>query len=95
MKEYSRPVRVTASGLALDRPCRVSGITITAYSKGDSVIHLKDGATGQRIWSGEADSSSSSFSRAFIPPMRFFYGLYVEFDQSDVGTIVTCEVLEK
>ncbi len=95
MKDYSRPVRLTASGYAYNGPCRISGITVSSTSKLDTVIHLRDGATGQRIFTADGDSSSSAYSKGFSPPMRFFHGCYVEFDSSDSGSVVSVEVIAK
>lgn len=77
MKLYSRPIRLTATGTALDRPCVVSGITIVAVSA-DTLIDLRDGgAGGQIVWSGEADNAASSFGKTFDPPLKFFHNLHV------------------
>lgn len=74
---YSRPIRVTASGTAVNRDTRLSAVNVTAQAF-DVTVHLNDGAGGQRLWTIEADNAAGSRPQSFAPPLRFRNGLYVE-----------------
>lgn len=91
---YSRPIRRTTSGFALERPTTVSGITITAVTS-DTLVNLRNlSAAGDILWSGEADNGASSFSRTFDPPIKFDHKLYIEFVSSGAQSSCTVEVIE-
>lgn len=90
---YARPIRMTASGQAINRPTLLSGITIHATGA-DANVHLRDGgAAGPILWSGEGDNASSSLGRPFTPPLRFFHKIYVDFD-GPANSSCTLEVVE-
>jgi hypothetical protein len=94
MATYARPIRLTASGTAINRPCVVSGITVVGPTA-DTLIHLRDGgATASRIFSVEADNATASFGRTFNPPLKFFNNVYVEFESSGASSSCTIEVCE-
>ena len=91
---FSRPIRLTASGVALARDCQLAAYSIVTGSV-DLVIHLTDGAGGQKLWSVEADSAASSPNMSFGSyPLRFPNGLYVEFSQPEDNTSVSLAVVE-
>lgn len=92
---YSRAIRRTTSGIALNRATLVSGITVTAPTA-DTLVNLRDGgAADSIIYSAEADNATSSFQKTFNPPLRFFNKVYVEFAGSGAQSSCTIEVCEK
>lgn len=92
--EYSRGITVTKSGIAFNRATKISGITITAVTA-DTLIRLRDGdVAGPIVWQGEADNATSSLSKVFNPPLRFFHKLYVEFVSSGSESAVSLEFIE-
>ena len=94
LMDYSRAIRVTASGVALNRPtsvCAVTGRTGTT----DAVILLRDGgATGAVMWDFEVDSSDSSPCHTFNPPIRFYNNVYVEIQCPAGNVAVSLAVVE-
>jgi len=91
---YARGVTVTESGVVLNRPTKISGITITAVTA-DTLVKLRDGeAGGPVVWQGEADNAGSSLGRSFVPPLRFFHKVYVEFASSGANSGVSIEFVE-
>ena len=94
MELYSRGIVMTASGQALNRPTRVSGITITAVTS-DLFVQLRDGsAAGPVVWQGEADNAASAFAKTFTPALIFKHKVYVTMSNSDANNSVSLEVLE-
>jgi hypothetical protein len=92
--EYSRGIVMTASGQALDRPTKISGVTIVAVTA-DTYIKLRDGTSiGAVIWEGEGDNATSSLTKTFDPPLRFYNKLYVQFVSSGANSSVSLEVIE-
>jgi hypothetical protein len=78
-QDYSRPVRMTESGQALNRATRVSTLTVNAVDQ-DTIVNLRDGnAAGPILWTAEADNASSSYTQNFNPPLIFANKLYIEF----------------
>ena len=90
---HSRGIRLTSSGVALARATTVSGITIVAITV-DTLVKLRDGGVaGPIIWEGEADNATSSLTKTFNPPLKFFHSLYVEMT-GDATSSVSLEVIE-
>jgi hypothetical protein len=76
---YARPIRVTASGTAIDRPTRVTALTVNAVDQ-DCIVNLRDGGSAGAIyWTVEADNASSSPTQSWNPGLNFLRNVYVEF----------------
>jgi len=92
--DYSRGIVMTASGQAYNNPTTVSGITVVAVTS-DTFVKLRDGnASGPVVWEGEADNATSSLTKSFNPPLRFYHKLYVEFVSSGANSAVSLEVIQ-
>jgi len=92
--DYTRAIRLTASGQALDRPTRVSALTVTPVDA-DCMVHLRDGgSSGPILWSAEADNAASSYSINFNPPLLFEHKVYIEFASKGSKSSVCVAVIE-
>ena len=92
---YSRPIRVTASGVALSRDTRLAGYSILTGSNDLSINFRDGGSAGAILWSVEADAAASSPQMNFGSyPLRFPNGIYVEFSQADGDGAFSLAVVE-
>lgn len=95
LERYSRPIRMTASGVAINRPTKVNALTVNAVDQ-DCIVNLRDGGAGGAIyWTLEADNAASSAIAQFDPPLRFFTNVYVEFVAKGNNSTVCIAVTEK
>jgi hypothetical protein len=75
---FSRAIRLTSSGVAIDRPTVVVSFSVKP-NKSDVIARLRDGgATGPIMWDAEADSASGSSNQTFNPGIRFYKNVYIE-----------------
>jgi len=94
LMDYSRAIRVTASGVALNRPTRVSNVTVRPGG-GDTVVFLRDGgAAGPILWDVEADNASGSHGETFNPPIKFDRNVYVDFTEQGANSSCCISVIE-
>jgi len=74
---YSRPIRVTATGVALNRPTLLSALAVTGIDR-DVLCILRDGGpTGQILWVSEGDNGAGTNPQSFDPPIRFYHNIHV------------------
>jgi len=76
---YERAIRMTASGLAINRPTMVTVFSVNAVD-GDCLVYLRDGgAAGPIMWAIEADNAASSPTVNFNQGLKFDRNVYVVF----------------
>lgn len=74
---YSRAIRVTATGVAINRPTLLSALAVTGIDR-DVLCILRDGgATGAIMWVAEGDNGAGTNPQSFNPPIRFYTNIHV------------------
>jgi len=74
---YSRPIRVTTTGVAINRPTLLSALGVTGID-GDLLCILRDGGAGGAImWVAEGDNGAGTNPINFDPPLRFYTNIHV------------------
>ena len=99
-QNFSRPIRISGNGNAtnqavLARATRISVISVKPGGQ-DVVVTLRDGISGQPLWTVEADAASGSHMDSFPHPLLFPNGIYMDVasDQSAPNWVVNVAVLE-
>jgi len=92
---YARPIRLTASGVAIARATSLLGFSVRPGAS-DIVIKLHNGQSdGEEVlWEIEADNGGGSHSEHFTLPIPFTKGIYVEFTTGEGDHVVNLLVLE-
>jgi len=91
---YVRPIRLTTSGVAIDRPCLVTNLSVTAQGA-DLTVNLRNGgATSPIYWTIEADASAGSQSVEFCHGLKFEKNVYIEMLGGDANSSVCIAVNE-
>lgn len=92
--DYARGIVRTTSGVAIDRPTRISAMSIAPLGD-DTCIKLRDGeSNGAIVWIAEGDNASSGYSQTFNPPLRFYNKVYMEFASSGANSSCSIAVIE-
>ena len=78
--KLSRPVRLITSGVAYGSQVALTSYEITPLGF-DVIVHFRNGAGGEILWTAEADASAGSKSESFYNPLLFTKGVYVDIIQ--------------
>ena len=77
LQPYARAIRMTSTGVAINRPTTLSAIAVTGIDA-DVLCILRDGgATGAIMWVAEGDNGAGTHPHSFDPPIRFYKNIHV------------------
>lgn len=92
---HERAVRMTASGVAVNRPVTLGSFTVNAVNA-DCIVNLRDGgASGPIMWTLEADNAASSPTVTFERGLRFDRNIYMEFTDKGSQSTAYISIYEK
>lgn len=77
LQPYARPIRITSTGIAINRPTTLSAIAVTGIDSDVLAIFRDGGAGGDILWIAEGDNGAGTHPHSFDPPLKFFRNIHV------------------